>query len=102
LDKVIDVLQHLTTFKYFEEVDNRTPNPHFEQSFSLLPTGDAGETGIFHVKHGDAWSFTLKNNSDKPLYLAIFNFTPLWQIVNLMSLSRGGDFLVILPKDEGY
>lgn len=100
LDKVIDVLQHLATFKYFEAVDNRTPSPHFEQLFSLLPTGDAGETGIFDVKHGDIWSFTLKNNSDKPLYLAIFNFIPSWQIVNLMSLAGGGDFLVILPKDE--
>jgi hypothetical protein len=34
------------------------------------------------------------------LYLAIFNFTPSWKIVDLVSQSGEGDFRVIQPRDK--
>lgn len=98
--RVMDVLQHLATFKYFEGVDNRTPSPSFAGSFCVLPTKPAGGSGVFNVKHGDEWSFTAENFGDCPLYLAIFNFTPSWKIVDLVSQSGEGDFRVIQPRDK--
>ncbi|OCK89038.1 uncharacterized protein K441DRAFT_668307 [Cenococcum geophilum 1.58] len=97
---VMHVLQHLATFKFFEGVENRMPSPSFEGSFSLLPATSLGESGVFEVRHGEIWGFTVENLSTIPLYLAIFNFTPSWQIVNLISLAGGGDFFVLLPKIE--
>ena len=97
---VMGVLQHLATYKYFEGVENRTPSPSFESSFSLLPLSGTGAFGTFDVKDGETWGFTVKNLGNKPLYLAIFNFTPSWQVVNLVSHSGGGDFLVVQPKNE--
>ncbi|RYP45912.1 hypothetical protein DL769_011426 [Monosporascus sp. CRB-8-3] len=100
LSGVVDILQHLATFKYFEGVENRSPSASFESSFSLCPDCAAGTSGNFNVKHGNTWGFTVENFSDKPLYMAIFNFTPSWQILNLVSHSGGGDFLVVPPKEE--
>jgi tetratricopeptide (TPR) repeat protein len=97
---VIGILQHLAMYKYFEGVENRTPSPSFESSFSLLPLSGTGAFGIFDVKHGETWGFTVKNLGNKPLFLAIFNLTPSWQIVNLVSHSGRGDFLVVQPKNE--
>ncbi|KAI1086078.1 caspase domain-containing protein [Rostrohypoxylon terebratum] len=76
-DVIMDVLQHLATF-----------NRSFESSFSLLPLSGTGASGAF------------ENFGDKPLYLAVFNFTPSWKIVNLVSGSGGGDFMVVQPRDE--
>jgi len=97
---VIGVLRHLATYKYFEGVENLKPSPSFADSFSLLSLSNTGASGTFDVKHNDTWGFTVENLSDKPLYMAIFNFTPSWQIVNLVSYSGGGDFLIIQPKDK--
>ncbi|KAK4170900.1 caspase domain-containing protein [Triangularia setosa] len=98
--RVMDVLQHLAAFKFFEGVENRTPNASFEDSFSLLPIHGAGASGVFDVRHGDEWGFRVENLGDQPLYLAIFNFKPLWQITNLVSQAGGGDCLVLQPKGK--
>ncbi|PQE12955.1 caspase domain-containing protein [Rutstroemia sp. NJR-2017a BBW] len=97
---IMDILQHLTTYKYFEAVENQTPSPSFKGSYSLLPLSGTGTSGTFDVKHGGTWGFTAENFSDQPLYLAIFNFTPSWQVSNLVSHSGGGDFLVVQPKSK--
>lgn len=97
---IMDVLRHLATYKYFEGVENRTPNPSFERSFSLLPLGGTGSSGTFDVKNGGKWGFTVENLGDEPLYMAIFNFTSSWKIVDLVSCSGGGEFRVIQPKGK--
>jgi hypothetical protein len=97
---VMDVLQHLTTYKYFEAVKNQTPSPSFTGSYSLKPLSGTGASGTFDVKHGGTWGFTAENFSDQPLYLAIFNFTPSWKVFNLVSHSGGGDFVVVQPKSK--
>ncbi|KAE8447332.1 hypothetical protein EG329_010890 [Mollisiaceae sp. DMI_Dod_QoI] len=99
-DGIMDVLQHLTTYKYFEGVENKTPNPSFENLFSLLPVCAAGAAGTFDVKNEGEWGFTVENLGDKPLYLAIFNFTPSWRIFNLTANPGGSSFLVLPPQGE--
>ncbi|KAK3385189.1 caspase domain-containing protein [Podospora didyma] len=102
-DRVMDVLQHMATFKFFEGIENRMPNPSFESSFDLDPFDRAGVSGVFDVRHGDLWGFRIENRGARPLYLAIFNFTPTWQITNLMSQAGGGDAVVVEPKgEEGF
>ncbi|RYP16784.1 hypothetical protein DL767_010131 [Monosporascus sp. MG133] len=101
INRVVDILQHLATFKYFEGVENRSPSAFFEGSFSLLPDRATGMSGYFEVGHGDAWGFAVENSSDRPLYIAIFNFTPSWQVVNLVSQAGEGDFMVVPPKEDG-
>lgn len=97
--RVINILQHIATFKYFEGLENRTPNALFESSFSLLPDLVAGAPGSLRVKDSEKWGFTVENSGLNPLYLAIFNFTPSWQISNLVSDSGGGEFLVVPPRE---
>ncbi|RYP48547.1 hypothetical protein DL768_005586 [Monosporascus sp. mg162] len=99
-DRVMDVLQHLAMFKFFEGLENRTPNTSFEGSFKLLSLDGAEAASSFDVSHGDTWGFRVKNHDHRPLYLAIFNFTPSWQITNLVSQAGGGDSMVVQPKGE--
>lgn len=100
ISAVVDVLQHLATFKYFEGVENRLPNTTFEASFLLIPDCVTGASGTFDIKHGSTWGFAVKNTSNEPLYIAIFNFTPSWEIFNLVSSSGGDYYKVIPPRTE--
>ncbi|KAK0717750.1 caspase domain-containing protein [Lasiosphaeria miniovina] len=97
---VMDTLQHIATFKFFEGIENQIPNASFENSFTLSPLDGAEASSIFKVKHGDTWGFRVENRGDRPLYLAIFDFTPSWQITNLVSQASDGTTLVVQPKDE--
>jgi Caspase domain len=99
---VLDVLHHLATFKYLEGLENRLPNATFQRSFVLESNSAIGTSGVSNVKHRGIWSCTIENTSDRPLYLAIFNFNPSWEIVNLVSNSGGDDYVVIPPKGEAH
>ena len=72
----MQVLQHLTTFKYFEGVENRRPSPSFESSFSLLPATSAGESGAYAVRHGETWGFTVQNLGSVPDYILRYSTSP--------------------------
>jgi len=99
-EAIMDALQHLATFKYFEGIENREPSGSFEASFSLTPDLEPGVSGSFDITHGNAWELTVQNNDEKTLYLTIFNFTPTWQIVNLVSDAKGNEFAVLPPKSD--
>lgn len=102
---VVKVLEHLATFKYFEGIENRSPSASFENSFELYLGDAVGSNmevaGILDVKHESELSLTFRNLSDIPLYLAIFDLGPLWQIDSLLCSSGGGDFKVVPPKHDG-
>ena len=100
IDAMLSTLQHLATFKYFEGLENRLPNMTFQRSFSLTPYSAVGAPGTFIIKHSGIWGFTIENTRDKPLYLAMFNFSPSWEIVNMVSHSGGDDYLVVPPKGK--
>jgi hypothetical protein len=98
--RLVDVLQHLAAFKYFEGVVNRLPCTTFGALFSLVPTSPAGTSGAFDVEHGTEWEFVVKNASTSPLYLAIFNFAPSWRVKNLISQAGGGGYKIIPPSSR--
>lgn len=96
-DIVIGMLQHLGMFKYFEAIENRTPNQSFEKSFKFSSTDD---TRLFNTKPGKKWHFAVENVGERPLYMAIFNLDSLWGVSNLLLNEGQGDYMVILPKGE--
>ncbi|KAI1074282.1 caspase domain-containing protein [Whalleya microplaca] len=99
IPRTLDLLQHLATFKYFEGVENRLPCLSFQESFSIIPHSTINMKGIFDIPHGDIWGFTIVNTLQAPLYMAIFNFRPLWEIANMVSCSGGDSYLVVPPKE---
>jgi Caspase domain len=104
LDSVVDLLEHLAAFKYIEGIENRIPTTSFEESFRIhLSDGigsDLEAAGLLDVKHNDRLSLKVQNNSDKPLYLYIYDLGPSWQIDGLICNDGGGDYKVVLPKNE--
>lgn len=104
LGRIVDLLEHLATFKYIEGIINRIPQSSFEHSFEVhLNAGlgnDLKSEGFLEVKHDDFLTLTVQNLSKKSLYLTIFDLGPSWQIESLLCNSGGGDFKVVLPKND--
>lgn len=105
LHHVVDILEHLATFKYFEGIDNRIPNVLFEESFELrladTDAQDLTESGTVDVKEEDVLCLSIENRGDHPLYVAVFDLGPEWQIDSLLSQGGGGGFRVVPPKMGG-
>jgi hypothetical protein len=106
LDRVVEILEHLAAFKYFEGIENRISKAPFEHSFTIHLSDAIGHdleaAGFLNVNEDDVLSLTVKNLSDKPLYLAIFDLGPSWQIDNLLCQLGGCGFEVVPPKNERY
>ena len=94
------LLEHIAAFKFFEGIENRLTSTNFEKSFSLTTHQETGPTGRFNVQDGNEWKFKIQNFGNQPLYMAIFDFMPSWGIINLVSQSGEGSYLVIPPKTE--
>ncbi|KAF2675631.1 hypothetical protein K458DRAFT_212321 [Lentithecium fluviatile CBS 122367] len=97
---LVDVLQHMAKFKYFEEVENRIPCETFETSFFFTSNRSAANSNWIDMEHGAIWNLTMKNTRDKPLYVAVFNFRPSWEVTSLTSRAGGGDFCIVPAKEK--
>jgi hypothetical protein len=97
-DLLMNVLQHIAKFKYFEGVENRIPCENFHNSFSIDLERPPRDSNKINIKHGDKWTATLKNRSDMQLYVGIFDFRPSWEVKLLTSESG---FRIIPAKRNG-
>ncbi|OPB40490.1 hypothetical protein A0O28_0005690 [Trichoderma guizhouense] len=101
--QLMDILQHISKFKYAEGIENRIPDTSFEILFSLVSSVGGGEpsnSSVFDVEHGGAWQLEVENKGKTALYLALLNFTPSWKIDNLLSESGRNVFWVLEPKSK--
>jgi hypothetical protein len=95
--KMMESLQHVATFKYFEGLTNLLPSPELKAKYTLKPIPDSTTHGIFKVLDGQTFGFAIENHADHPLYMAVFDFAPSWGVNNLISASGGGDYVLIPP-----
>ncbi|KAK5651861.1 hypothetical protein OQA88_11630 [Cercophora sp. LCS_1] len=98
--EIWDVLGHLTTFKFFEGLENPCPNPVFEQSFLLHCDCAPGPDGYLNVTHGRQLPLSFQNLDDQSKYITIFNFKSSWEVRNLTFEAGQGEFLVVMPESE--
>jgi hypothetical protein len=95
---LLNILDHVAKFKFFEGIENRLPNPSFESSFRLSTDHRPGKDGFYAVEHEKELVLLFENLTDHPLYLAVFIFTEFWEVRNLVS-ERGEDTcLPVFPK----
>jgi hypothetical protein len=99
---ILNILEHLATFKYVEGIENQNPQRPFERSFTIYledERGNKAETGgLLTVKHSERVTITVENLGAVPLYLAIFDMGPLWQIDDVLAAEGGAGFRVVTPK----
>ncbi|KAL5093246.1 hypothetical protein Trisim1_011051 [Trichoderma cf. simile WF8] len=101
--RLMDILQHLSKFKYAESIENRIPDTLFEMRFSLVSSVGGGEptnSSVFDVEHGGIWQLEIENKSQTALYFTLFDFTPSWKIDNLLSESGHNGFWVLEPESK--
>ncbi|PVH92912.1 hypothetical protein DM02DRAFT_677192 [Periconia macrospinosa] len=99
---VTDILEHLAAFTHFKGIDNRTPDASFENSFKLRLADSNGqdltELGMIEAKEEGVLCLTVENYGNRPIYVAVFDLGPEWQIDNLLSQEGGGGFGVFPPS----
>ena len=100
ISDTVDILDHIAKFKHIERLENRVPNPEFEQHIKIElvdPKGHATySTGNLHVNHGETVELRCLNLSHKPAYLSVINLTPLWGIDNILR-KKYGDYKDLTP-----
>lgn len=98
---VVAVLEHLGAYKYFEAIQNRAEEIEWNKKFQITARSDssstASENGMLRLNESDRVSICVQNLSGAPLYCAILNLTPCWEIVDLLSEAGEGDYLFIPP-----
>lgn len=95
---LLDTLNHIAKYKYFEGIDNCLSSPSLERAFSLSTADTPGPDGYYLVEHGKELLITFVNLTRHPLFLGIFLFTQLWEVRSLVS-ERGEDaYLTVLPR----
>lgn len=104
MNLMIDVLEHISSYKFIEALENRLPNPSFAGQFKVRIANSAGETadtsGMLVVKHQKTLTFRVENAGEKPAYLHLYDLGPEWQIEALITQDGGPDFLVIPAKSD--
>jgi hypothetical protein len=100
---VIDVLEHIGTFKYLEAIRNRAEETAWVEKFNVTIGSDVlpvtSEKGLLQVNELDEVVIRIQNLSDTPLYFAILNFTACWEIVNVLSEGGEGAFMAVAPHE---
>ncbi|UPX13929.1 uncharacterized protein EKO05_0004424 [Ascochyta rabiei] len=98
---LLNVLQHMGKFKYFEAIENRTPCSSFEASFSLASAQSCSNSNRIAIAEGQKWTIRIRNNAEAALHIGIFNFRPSWEVKCLTSASSGAEFLTIPAASGG-
>jgi hypothetical protein len=97
---MLNMLGHIAKFKFFEGIENCMSSGVFDKSFRLYCKDIPGEDGFYEVEHGKSITLKFENLSSRTLYLAIFIFTPLWDITNMVFAKGEGTCLAISPKGD--
>ncbi|KAI1045818.1 hypothetical protein LB505_014110 [Fusarium chuoi] len=97
LPKMMEIVQHAATFKFFEGLANLLPSTELRTKYTLKPIVESATNGIFKVLDGETFGFTIENHANHPIYMAVFDFSPSWAVNNLISASGGGDYVLIPP-----
>ena len=84
LDRVLSILGHLATFKFFEQINNQESKLSFSARLSNTAEVCFGSEGFTDHNEDKELSLTIRNLGREDLYVAIFNLGPLYQIENLL------------------
>ena len=100
ISDTVSILDHIAKFKHIERLENRVPNPEFEQHIKIELADSKGHatysTGNLHVNHGEIVESRCFNLSGKPAYLGVIDLTPLWGIDNILR-KKYGDYQYLVP-----
>lgn len=81
---LLEVLGHMASYRYFETIENPSPDPGFEQQFSVdWDVPSTGVNGYITARHGSDIEFTFTNLGSSTKYLSIFLLKSTWDIENL-------------------
>ena len=101
VEAVMDILNHISRFKFIEDIENRIANASFKQRFRIHiegPDRDIQEgTGVLNVKDSEKVKLVIQNYGSNVLYAYVWHLSPSWGIVNVFP---GANHWSIPPKND--
>ncbi|KAE9363031.1 hypothetical protein N431DRAFT_489969 [Stipitochalara longipes BDJ] len=98
---IADMMDHVARFKFIESIQNRLSPPFLEKGFTIHfedENKNVMEEGALTIPDGGIFKFVFTNTSYMPLYLSIYNLTPLWQVKGLLQTGGAGYYRIVEPK----
>lgn len=100
LNSLSSILGHLTTFKFFEGIENDKLDKHFEESVRIDTSCKLESDGWIKIRDQETFDFSITNLSKRSLYLSVFNLRSSWQICNMIAEAQAGSFHEIAAEDD--
>jgi hypothetical protein len=98
---LLDVLEHITTYKYVENITNRLPDRTLANSFTVeLRKKDGsttGSSGILKVQEDEPFSFEFSNLGETILYVYLYILNPDWSIQDGNTALGAGERAEVSP-----
>lgn len=99
---VMKILNHLTTFIFFEAIKNGNLNSAFKSSFKINLTNSSGdhygENDFMVCQEKDRITLRVENTGENDIFLSIFDLGPAYQVVDLIG---NGSFSIPGKKTRG-
>jgi hypothetical protein len=100
---IADMMDHVARFKLIESIQNRLSSPFLEKRFTIHFEDEnktVMEEGALKIPDGGTFKLVFTNTGYIPLYLSIYNLTPLWQVTGLLQNGGAGYYRVVEPKNS--
>lgn len=100
---IADMMNHVARFKFIESTQNRLSSLFLEKYFAVHfedENKNMIEEGALTIPEGGTFRFVFTNTGHIPLYLSIYNLTPLWQVKGLLQSGGGGHYRIVEPKNS--
>jgi len=88
-ERILEIVQHLTRFKFLEQFTNRMVSSSFRETFTVTLLANSGEVATpgqtLQVPDGSTAFVHLQNRGNSAIYLSILNLNPSYEVSNLIS-----------------
>jgi hypothetical protein len=101
--EIADMVDHVARFKCIESIQNRLASPFLEKYFAVHfedENKNILDEGALTIPDGGIFKLIFTNTSHIPLYLSVYNLTPLWQVNGLLQSGGGGHYRIVEPKNS--
>lgn len=99
---IMKILNHLTTFSFFELIKNENLNSGFKSSFEIKLTNSSGDhygaKDFMVYQEQDQVTLRVENHGENDIFLSFFDLGPAYQVVDLLG---NGSFSIPGKKTRG-
>ena len=101
VEAIVGILNHISRFKFVENIENRIADASFKQRFTIHMEGPHGHiqegVGVFNVNNSERVKVVVHNHGSNVLYAYVYNLSSSWGVMNVFG---GANHWSIPPKND--